>query len=251
MKTKLLRTFVALLLTTLATVTAWAADTEAPTISNKTITMIGTDYHSISISWEKATDNLTQQKDLVYEVLYRKAYSGKEFQTVFRCQDIKSYTFTDLLLGQEYEIIVKVRDNAQNYASYETLFAKPKADTEAPTLANKNVTASFGRGLADWARESEHTNQIKITFSPASDNVTYDNHIIYNFYNKKANESAYQVADCDFYRQPDNSVYGLLYDFEPGTYDILVEAQDWAGKRAQNNPVRVTVSELSSPPNYS
>lgn len=261
MKTKLLRTFVALLLTTLATVTAWAADTEAPTVSNKKITVTKIDYNSISISWEKATDNLTQQEDLVYTVTYRSATRSKsdirgEYKTAFSGKNVYSCTISSLWKDTEYEIIVSVRDKANNSTSYETIIAKTKADTTPPTISVKDIiNTRFERIMPDWNHELEHYNKIKIVFFAATDDsswlpLDYNNN---KFYYKKVNESDYhEVTQTMAYhrRWTSNDEFLALgyelYDFEPGTYDILVEVHDDSGNKSRYNPVRVTVPETSS-----
>lgn len=109
MKTKLLRTFVALLLTTLATATAWAAD-NPPTVSNKTVTATKVDCSYIALTWNKATDDFTPQEDLLYIVKCK--YTGNsDFWEVAKLKNSSSCRI-GVSPNKEYQIQIIVRDGS-------------------------------------------------------------------------------------------------------------------------------------------
>lgn len=234
MKTKMLRTFVALLLTTLATVTAWAAD-NPPTVSNKTITATKVDCSYITLTWNKATDDFTPQEDLLY-ILKCKYTGNSDFQEVAKLKNANSYT-TRAFPNEEYQFQIIVRDGSNRETNYDVLTVKTPVDTEPPTVANKDIRVI-----------GTNTNLIQIDMDRCEDNVTPKDKIQYYLSIKKQSESTYRITDHgNLGYKPD---YWYIYrNLEPGTtYNILVEAYDENNNKLTYNVLTAKTETLSNPP---
>ncbi|MCQ2244452.1 MAG: fibronectin type III domain-containing protein [Bacteroidaceae bacterium] len=249
MKTKLLRTFVALLLTTLANLTAWAADTEPPTVGDKRVFLKNVTDNSISVKWNLATDNTTSKEDVEYTIVITNDNGYKSTHIVRYCTS--STEFTGLRPNTTYEINITAKDISRNVLKYAALTVTTKADTKAPTVENKKVSVFYEKLVQNWTNDREHTSQITLYYLPASDNCTAD--LIYNFYYKKASESNYyKLANVKYQNaktitnNDSKSWLAYIYDLKPNTYDFLVEAQDAAGNTTKYDPARITVPESSS-----
>ena len=235
MKTKLLRTFVALLLTTLATATAWAAD-NPPTVSNKTVTATKVDCTNITITWNKATDDFTPQEGLLYIVRY-KAVGESDYHETAKLKNTNSYTVTGLKHSTEYQIQVVVRDGSNRETFYEVLTIRTPEDTEPPTVANKDIR------VTDRSRYS-----ISIDLDRCEDNATPKDKIQYYLSIKKKSESTYKIVDHG------NLGFKPWYVFkysnlEPSTtYNILVEAYDENNNKLTYNVLTESTIIETDPP---
>ena len=129
-----------LLILTAAISSAWAQDTQPPTLpmDNSIITTAKT-HNSISIKWNKATDNVTSPGLLQYNVKWEGTPSGESE----RITDFASYNITGLNPNTTYDITVEVYDVAGNKSTYpptwETTLPAPTVPVTGVSL-NKTAT---------------------------------------------------------------------------------------------------------------
>ena len=96
-----------------------SSDSVAPTVKNRSIKVTATTRNSISIQWEPATDNVTQQSKIRYQVWCKMSNVPSDpWKKVEEKQGISSYTFTSLKQATEYSFFVDAFDEAGNTLSY-------------------------------------------------------------------------------------------------------------------------------------
>ena len=124
-----------------------APDAVAPTVLNKKLEVVKVTDESISIKWQKATDDRTRQKDIVYSIGLTEAENADDpWHTVREEKDICEHTFPHLKPATTYAFYVMAKDKAGNMTQYPlangSMTAKTledKEDTVAPTVLNKKL----------------------------------------------------------------------------------------------------------------
>ena len=114
-----------------------------PTVRNSKIKLIDAKQHSLSIQWEKATDDFSKPENILYEILIAeiKAEEDMRWQIVHQEKDICSYTFTGLKTNTGYNIQVWAIDEAgyarvyPDFGGYEVC----TDDTESPVIQKKGI----------------------------------------------------------------------------------------------------------------
>ena len=123
----------------------------------------------IVVKWNKATDNVTKQEKLRYQVtcgLLKKLVKSSPILT-----DETEYTITDLDSDITYDISVRVWDEADNLAFYSVKEVKPLAEDPKPepgpgeTVLVSSVTLDLPKVSIDGDRESF---QLKASVLPAN-----------------------------------------------------------------------------------
>ncbi|MDR1758262.1 MAG: fibronectin type III domain-containing protein [Bacteroidales bacterium] len=92
-------------------------DTIAPVVENLTITAIGYSASSIELSWYMASDNATEQQNLLY-LLEWKQTTATNWENEGYQKAINAYTIEGLLLDTEYDIRLHVKDESGNRTDY-------------------------------------------------------------------------------------------------------------------------------------
>jgi uncharacterized protein YlaN (UPF0358 family) len=100
-----------------ATVNTKQEDSVGPKVSSRNIKVTKVAGNSISIEWEKATDNVTAPNNIRYEVALFEEGSGR-WLTVRREKNIDSHTFTGLKPNTEYSFCVDAFDESGNVLHY-------------------------------------------------------------------------------------------------------------------------------------
>lgn len=105
----------------------------APVVTNKVVNIVGTTASSVSLSWQKATDNETAQKDLRYVITY-KPEGGTRKQTSYYT-DISSYTLIGLSSNINYEVTVWAYDGKAftAYKAVNVLLSNGSTGTSNPS----------------------------------------------------------------------------------------------------------------------
>lgn len=94
-------------------------DTEAPTVGSKAINVTNITSDSITITWERATDNVTAMGDIRYQVgLVEDNNPQDSWRVVCDERGINSYTFTGLKPSTTYAFFVKAYDRRGNVLQY-------------------------------------------------------------------------------------------------------------------------------------
>lgn len=108
---------------------------------------------SIVVKWNKATDNVTKQEKLRYQVrcgLFKKLVKSSPILT-----DETEYTITDLPYSDiTYDISVKVWDEADNVTFYSVKEVKPLEKEPKPTVQVSSVMLDQPKVTIDGDRES-------------------------------------------------------------------------------------------------
>lgn len=131
-----------------------------PVIPNKAVTARNITNTSVSLYWQKATDNETAQKDLRYIVTYQPA-GGSRRQTSFYT-DINHYALTGLTPDTSYQIIVWVYDG-KNFATYNSITVKTAGSSTSaqPSTAPANDEErrlQIRNGLLQFSRSGQERN---------------------------------------------------------------------------------------------
>ena len=146
-----------------------APDTVAPTALSKALKVVKITDQTISIQWEKASDDRTKQKDIVYTVLLTEYDNQNDpWHTACNEKDICEFTFPGLKPGTLYGFTVKAKDKEGNVTQYPVtdgcMTAKTLADQDdrvAPTVYCRHLDVA------------EITNRsISIKWQKATDNET-------------------------------------------------------------------------------
>ena len=118
-------------------------DTDAPKVGSKSLRVTKKTSNSISIAWEKATDNYTAAEKIRYQVgLINVDDPNRSWKTVADAQNIGSYTFTGLKANTTYAFYVKAYDEAGNKLQYPIDNGSMTAKTEAQGSSSTGSSSS-------------------------------------------------------------------------------------------------------------
>ena len=154
--------------------TKQAADTQDPTPGS--YGFIASTENSIALSWTRGYDNITPQNKLRYKVWWKKK-SDSDWESSQYTVNMTSYTITGLDPDTEYEVDVRVIDEADNYDEYGEKTVKTKADTEAPVPGGSLTVVTVT------------TNSIALSWPKGTDNVTPQNKLRYRVLWQKSSSS--------------------------------------------------------------
>ena len=104
-----------------------------PVIANKSVTARNVTNSSVSLYWQKATDNETAQKDLRYVITYQPV-GGTRKQTSYYV-DIDHFALTGLTPNTSYQITVWVYDG-KNFATYNAITVKTASTSSSQTTSS-------------------------------------------------------------------------------------------------------------------
>ena len=195
-----------------------------PTVKDKRIEVTEVKAHSISIKWEKATDDETLQKDLLYQVVLKEAGNHSPGTIICKDKGICAYTIRELKSNTAYCIEVDVIDEDGNGANYGgtivTTLEDNSGDTMAPTVLDRQL------------RVTETTNQsITIRWDKATDETTSRSDILYRV-GICNDDDPYDQWHIDCEGKDFNT--HTFQNLKPGTaYSIFVKAYDEAGNVVQ------------------
>ena len=202
-------------------------DSSSPTVKNKNIEVTDVKAHSISIKWERATDDVSAQRDLRYQVVLKKAGDNSPGTIIYEEKGINAYTIRELDSNTAYSINVYVIDEARHVTSYYEgrdglIVMTPEdnsGDTQAPTVRDSHLRV---------ADVTNHT--ITILWDKADDDTTSRQDILYlvGIADVKSNE----LWRID--REGKNIGAHTFQNLKPGTaYSIFVKAYDETGNVVQ------------------
>ena len=107
-------------------------DQEPPTVENRGLTIRALSHNSITISWSKATDNVTAEDKILYQIfLMSLGGADQDYQFIKELKGGTSYVISDLQPNQVYSCVVKAKDESDNVCIFEALqFETANAPTE-------------------------------------------------------------------------------------------------------------------------
>ena len=201
-------------------------DTLAPTALNKKLEVAEVTNKTISIKWEKATDDLSRAKEIRYVVGLTEAGNPNDPWHIVREEmDICAHTFKGLKNATEYAFYVMAYDEAGNMTQYPALNASMSAktldpDNTAPVVVNKKL---------EITDVTEHT--ISIQWERAKDDNTKSKDVRY----------VIGLTETDNDQDPwhivgeDTNICKFTFKWlKPGTnYSFYVMAYDEAGNMVQ------------------
>ena len=197
-----------------------APDTTAPSVKSRTINVTGTTRNSISIKWEPATDNVTQQSKILYRIWLFHEGVDSNWRKIDEKAGISSYTFNNLKEASRYGFYIEAIDEAGNVLKYPLdngcMTARTTSpDAVAPTVKNRDIKVS-----------GTTRNSISIQWEPATDNVTQQSKILYRIY-------LFQPGVDNYWRKVAEKAGISSYTFnnlkEASEYDFYIDALDEAG----------------------
>jgi hypothetical protein len=164
---------------------ATVADTTSPTIgSPSTITVSSIGDSSLTLSWNKSTDNYDVQSALTYKV-YRA--STDVFSSVSQAEssgtliatdtNINTYAVTGLSPATAYYFNVVVADSFGNKSLYTTATVTTAADSTAPSPGSSGTVTLSGATVSSMS----------VSWSAASDNITSASSLQYALYYSTSN----------------------------------------------------------------
>ena len=195
-------------------------DKVPPTVSDTHFKTIDVTSNSITVTWEKAKDNLQAADQIVYKMYIKEKDETAGIRQVAEAKNLSTYTFKGLKADTEYLVYVRAYDGADNFVQYPGSCAAKciktaEVDTEKPT-----VTSSAFKNI--------HTtpNSIYVEWEPAKDNVTPANKIRYKLYFKEnvSTETTKLIKDDTAYYS--HTFTGLKAETE---YLVRVVGYDDAG----------------------
>ena len=152
-------------------------DKEDPIVSDTKFKSIVATSSTITISWEKATDNLTPSDRIIYKVYICEMTYTEEAPMVYSATNISQYRFTGLKKDTDYLVHVKAVDEAGHYVRYPAKNASKKIRTA--TVDDNTVPYATSTAIAVTKTTP---NSISIKWEEASDNLTPANKILYKVY---------------------------------------------------------------------
>ena len=209
-------------------------DTTAPTFSGSISTSSITSS-SVALSWSKASDNVTAQANLQYQVQYKKSSASTWTTAKSYTANITSFTVTGLSASTTYNFRVTVKDEAGN-TTYKDVNATTSsaADTTPPTFSGSISTSSIT------------SSSVALSWSKASDNVTAQANLQYQVQYKKSSASTWTTAKSYTANITSFTVTGLSAST---TYNFRVTVKDEAGNTTYKD-VNATTEAASTTVDY-
>jgi hypothetical protein len=225
-------------------------DSYSPLVVSPTVSVTSSTLTSISLSWQKAYDNLDTQSSLNYEVRYSTSNNistPSDFVNngtigMAHTANVVSTTITGLAANTTYYVNVGVKDSSGNISVYSTASSSTQVDTIAPVVgASGAITAT------------PDTQSIMLNWTKASDNYTSSSNEMYAVYRSLSNNIS-TVAQAEA-----NGTLVMTYTYDvsyfnatnlsPGTwYYFNVIVKDEAGNKSPYAPINVsTVGDVTAP----
>ena len=102
----------------LVQITKATSDTQAPTVENRTLTVVEATAERISFRWNPATDNETDAKDICYQVYFKQDTPEESWHLAKEAKNITSFTINGLKNRTRYAFFVKAFDESGNVLRY-------------------------------------------------------------------------------------------------------------------------------------
>ncbi|MDH5716591.1 MAG: fibronectin type III domain-containing protein [Spirochaetia bacterium] len=220
-----------------------------PVFTGTKIKAVTIDESTISLSWDLATDNITTSENIVYKIYI--AEKGTQlsffFEPYMKVTGVLNCELTGLEANTEYTIVVFAADQFGN-------ISETYLETIGITAIAPDITAPVFAGINSI--EAVDSSTIRISWAPASDDMTLTENIQYKIYvallsgQQNFNYSNYTTAS-GVLNYTINNLNELTY------YYVVVRAIDTAGNIDNNRielnvqtPVFVDLSAPEFPENY-
>lgn len=225
--------------------TARAPNTSPPTFGGlASATVPAGAEDRIDLSWSPASDNRTAASSMVYLIYMTTSPGGENFASPgFTTQTgATSFSVTGLSPGTTYYFVVRARDEAGNTDSN-------RIEKSATTPRESDTTPpSFG-GITSAIATAGGTGQADLSWSPASDNRTAANSMVYLIY-MATSPGGENFTSPSFTTQAGATSFSVT-GLSPGTTCyFVVRARDEAGNIDSNRVERLVTIPDSMPPSF-
>jgi Flp pilus assembly protein TadG len=192
---------------------------------------------SVRVAWDPATDDQTPQSSLEYLVYFSESSGGQDFSAPQLTTEpgATRVTITDLSEDTAYFFVVRARDLAGNidHNTREVSADTSDPDTEPPSFDGVESAIAVS------------ATELELSWSPASDDTTPAEDIVYNVY--VATASGAQDFSSPALTTPGGATRAVLGGLSSGaTYFVVVRAEDLSGNEDDNEvEVSETTAEVS------
>ena len=208
---------------------ARTTDRTAPKANADSLEVTAVTCNSISLKWEKATDDLTESGKIKYTVKWREDWIRTlSWFSAPAKYGVSTHTITGLREMTPYAVTVEAADESGNKFSYKTRQAKTlSSDTSKPTVDNNALTVRY-----------VDKNSFSIKWNPATDNKTAREKIVYQVYlmppvGEPNRKWTMKKEDSNFYSY-------TFTDLNSGSaYECYVVARDEAGNETKYPAISV------------
>ena len=180
--------------------------------------------NSIQLSWNAATDNKSLPQNIVYLIYLSTTPGGENFSSPnFQTPPgATSYTITGLTPSTTYYFVVRAKDEVGNVE---------QNSVEKPARTPDGIPPKFG-GLS--FAEGLSTNEIRLTWSAATDNESLSQDIVYLIYLSTTSKGQ-NFSSPNFTTSAGATSYTISGLTPSTTYYFVVHARDKAGNVEQNS----------------
>lgn len=224
-------------------------DETTPEILNRSITVTNIKQTGLTLSWERAYDNVTAQESLLYAVYQSET---DNLNTALGCEqagkqvaaptaDLTTAKITGLKEGTVYYFNIVVTDDSGNKSCYTQVSAMPIRDTVtpetggygvlSPTVTGSSITVSWDAG---WDAATERSLLKYALYTSTANNIGTVDDI------KKNGKASLALTA--------NTLTYTLTGQKDGVYFFNVLIQDEAGNASCYNPIRVTIGTDTTAP---
>lgn len=195
---------------------------------------------ALRIEWDAATDNVTAQEKIVYDVYISNTSKGQDFSKPTATTDpgLTKYALDNLDVKKEYFVVVRARDAEGNRDANAKEVSTAATDKSAPAFEGAQTVelASDGKSM-------------KVNWAAATDDITPKEKIVYDIYVAKSSKGQ------EFSTPSHTSAAGAVNMEITGLdekefYYVIVRARDLAGNRDENTKEVTTWKEDETLPTF-
>ncbi len=218
--------------------TTLSGDDVTPPVFSGLVVATAVSGSQIDLFWGAATDDVTPQNELVYDVFRSTSSGGHTFGSpaYTTLPGVAQFSVTGLTPSTTYYFVVRARDAAGNSDAN-------TVERSATTLTLSDTTPPVFAGLGSATAVSD--TQIQLNWEAASDNETAPNDIVYHIYRSSISGS-YNFGSPVHTTSPGATSFTVGGLSPSSTHYFVVRAQDAAGNR-DTNTVERSATTLSGP----
>ena len=201
-------------------------DTVAPKVNDPQLKVSSTGPLNVTVHWTPATDNKTAQRSIRYRI-YRSV--NGTWEKPKEVIGVDSCAFSDLKQATRYVFHVEALDESNNVLKYNDLEYETQ-DIERPSPSNSALTLTTTGPT------------ITVRWTPATDNVTAQNKIVYRVYRAETGSALQSPVKLT---GADNHTFSGLKSATQ--YTVRVEAVDEAGNVYQYADKSIKTNDFERP----
>ncbi len=198
----------------------------------------------IDLAWSAATDDSTQQQDLVYLVYIATSPGGQDFlvpPSFTTPAGATSFSVTGLASATTYYFVVRAMDESGNIDGNTVEVSATTLNTTPPSSGD-TMPPTFG-GVETATPVSG--SQIDLTWTAATDNVSASSNIVYLIYIATTSGGQDFLVPPSFTTPAGATSFSVTGLTSATTYYFVVRAKDEAGN-VETNTVEVSATTLFS-----